>query len=122
MNQQYPPEINKLVQRVLMQDRTGKYPQMLNTCHEIIKLQPDIPEAHYFLGCAHMKLDQYQRAIEAFKEAVAQKSDYAEAHNNLGSCQFSLGQHQEATEAFLKAIDSKPDMAAAHFNLVQNVG
>ena len=93
MNQQYPPAINKLVQRVLMQDRIGKYPQMINTCNEIIKLQSDIPEAYYFLGCAHMKLDQHQKAIEAFQKAVAQKNNYTEALNNLGSCLFSLGQY-----------------------------
>jgi hypothetical protein len=57
-----------------MQDRTGKYPQMINTCHEIIKLQPDIPEAYYFLGCAHMNLDQYKRQLKLFRKQWFKKA------------------------------------------------
>ena len=45
----------------------------------------------YFLGCAHMKLDQYQKAIDAFQKAVAQKSNCAEAFNDLESCFFIVG-------------------------------
>jgi len=47
---------------------------------EQVRQNPNDADAHYNLGVAYLKLDQYQEAIASYKEAIRIKPDYANAH------------------------------------------
>jgi tetratricopeptide (TPR) repeat protein len=52
---------------------------------EIIKQNPNYPEAHYNLGNALKKRQQFDEAISSYKKAIAIKPNFPEAYNNIGN-------------------------------------
>jgi len=49
----------------------------------VLKLEPELPEAHNNRGRALVKLDRLPEAEEEFRIALRQRSDYAQAAANL---------------------------------------
>ena len=62
-------------------------------------------------------LENYSKAIEAYKQTILINPDDAIAHCNLGFAYDQLGLHEEAREAYIQAISIDPDYAEAHYRL-----
>ena len=69
-----------------------------------LKINPLYPEAQYALGCAYMRIDNFEKAISAYQEVVSQKGDDSECFSNLAICQTTIGKHTEAHKAISQAI------------------
>lgn len=76
---------------------------------DIIKENPDYPEAHYNLGNALKKREQFGDALLSYQKAIDIKPDFPEAYNNIGNI-LALDNTTlaEAIEHYDTAIRIKP--------------
>ena len=91
----------------------------------MIRIRPDLPEAHFNLGNALQSLGRFDEAIVAYRRAVELRPTYAEALNNLGNSLRSRGLYADAEGAYRKASAIDPNYADAQSNLgmsLQNQG
>ena len=72
-------------------------------------LEPQDAAAYYGnRGVYHLKLQQYQEALDDFSEAISLDPQFAVAYGNRGVCHFMLQQYQEALDDFSKATSLDP--------------
>jgi tetratricopeptide (TPR) repeat protein len=69
------------------------------------------------IGSAYLKLQEWDRAFEAFQKALEIDEDYPRAWLGLAQCYNRLGQHENALEAALSAVELEHQLAQAHFSL-----
>ena len=89
----------------------GKFQEALGALQEALRISPEDPVAHNYLGMTYESLQLQQDALAAYKQAIAFKSDYAEAHYNVALVYFTLGDRSQAQHHYeiLKTIN--PDLA-----------
>ena len=59
-------------------------------------------------GVYHLKLQQYQEALDDFSEAIRLDDRFAVAYGNRGACHFMLQQYDDALDDFSKATSLDP--------------
>lgn len=89
----------------------------INGYREIVNNNPGDAEAHYNLGHAYCKLEQWQAAIASLQKATKIKSNYPEAYYWLGAAYYNLGHYEEAIKPFKNLIKIAPDSAGAYRGL-----
>lgn len=109
-------EISQLLIDAIEFDNAGKYHRMIEVGEKAVKLYREVPEAHYVLGCGHMRVAAYKLAAKSFKNSISRKPDCVEALNALAICYFRLGEFQSAGKIFSRVIRKKPDYARAYFS------
>jgi tetratricopeptide (TPR) repeat protein len=72
---------------------------------------PDLGEAHFFLGLARNHLDEPQGAAEAYESALALEPGLASAHWNLALTYLELERFAEARDHFEIYLELKPEAA-----------
>lgn len=85
------------------------YPSMREECLDLVKQNPDSPQAHNLLGIALRRTGRIDEAIKEYKTALKLKENYPEAHYNLGRAYFMKGMNREAEYEFFQAIRLRPD-------------
>ncbi len=95
----------------------GRSQEAIEHCEEALQLQPDLPQAFYNLGKAHMQLGHMDQAIKNYQHAISLKHDYAEAHFGLGNVLFKADRRPEALEQYQLAVRFKSNDSDAHANL-----
>jgi tetratricopeptide (TPR) repeat protein len=87
---------------------------------EALRLQPQLPEAHFVLGLVFGDRVGYESmGLAEFEAAVAQNPSYADAHFNIGIIRWKNGEVDAAIESFRKAASGRPDQPQYHFRLGQ---
>jgi tetratricopeptide (TPR) repeat protein len=100
---------------------------------EAVRLDPDLPEAHFRLALGYESLGkreeaeaQFKKAVETYKKYLAEHPDDAEAHYALGQTYAGLDQYSDAIREYREATERKeddPDMfydlGVAHTKLAQ---
>lgn len=81
-----------------------KSAEMLLRALETGSSNPKNPKIYNNLGLVLVRLERYEKALEAFKKG----GDEAVAYNNLGYIYFLQGRYKEAIESFEKAIEISP--------------
>jgi tetratricopeptide (TPR) repeat protein len=77
-------------------------------------IQPNFPEAHYWLGRVYLAEERPQAARDEFKRAIEQRSgNYPEASFYQGIAEEQLGQREEAAASFRSALEQAGDSAWA---------
>ena len=84
---------------------------------EMLRIDPDVPEAHSNRSVALEQQGQIDEAIREYREALRIDPSYADAHFNLGNALSRQGRAAEAIAEYLLALRSGPDYPNAHFNL-----
>ncbi len=88
-----------------------------------IDLEPDSAIAHYDLGLALLRMEQYAKAIEHFTRALEldpkheHKAVLVGAHINHGVSLARAGNHKQAAAAYRAAIALDDKEPRAHYNL-----
>ena len=94
-----------------------QWDDVIATCQEAIRFDPDYADAHFWLGRAYRDKGLLDDAIAAFKEAIRLNPDDDNAHHQLGHVYEDKGMADDAISAFKKAIHLDPDDAEHHFCL-----
>jgi tetratricopeptide (TPR) repeat protein len=97
--------------------RSGDYYAALIKYLAARKLNPNSAYIHNYTGIAYLRLQFYDRAIEAFKTSMELNKEYPSSVNNMGSAFFAKGDYKKAEKYFKKAIKMKKDDASFHMNL-----
>lgn len=111
------PDLPFLQQQAVAAYRSGRLPEALQFCRQILTLLPDRPDVLSFAGMIALELGDAGEAAELYGRAVRQRPDFVEAHYNLGNALMKLGRSEAAVEAYGRAAALKPDLVAAHNNL-----
>ena len=96
----------------------------LGTCHKdlgyfneaaeaftrALELDPNLKEAHHFLGFCCFKLEEYQQAVECFEKVIELDPGSAIDYANLGINLQRLGHRKEAAFVLKQALELDPTL------------
>lgn len=93
-------------QRTLGRKEFDKGNYLAATAHyeKAVEINPLYPNALFTLGCAYMKLENYEKACTAFQRLICIDSNLAEGWNNLAACHSKLGNPTDAYNALVQGI------------------
>lgn len=114
-----PPELTtqQTLGLALRHHMAGRTSEAENLYRQILKTDPDQPDALHLLGVLASEMGNNGLAVDLITKALAIKPDNAEAHNNLGIAFEELGKLDEAIASYQKAIATDPGFAEAEDNL-----
>lgn len=91
---------------------------------EAVRLDPDLPEAHFRLAVGYESLGkreeaevEYKKAVEAYKKYFEENENDAEAHYVLGQTYANLGQYSDAIREYREATMLKEDDPDIYYDL-----
>ncbi|MBD3184237.1 tetratricopeptide repeat protein [Candidatus Poribacteria bacterium] len=94
-----------------------EYTKAIDLFKEVIRLKPDMMEAHFNIGVSYRMKDDIDNQIYHFQEAIKLEPDMPEIHYNLGLAYSDAQRYYEAVEEFKKVIKLKPSFKDAHFQM-----
>jgi serine/threonine-protein kinase len=109
------PQLGSLLADAL--GRAGQKAEEEAVLRDLVRLQPDNPERHAYLGVALHEQQKLDGAVAAYRRAVELKRDYANGYNALAVALHQQDRLDEAVLAYCQAIQLKPDLAVAHVGL-----
>jgi tetratricopeptide (TPR) repeat protein len=95
----------------------GRLMEAEATCRQILRVQPNTPEAEHLLGIIAHQNGKISEAIEHIRRAIKLAPGIALFHANLGEMLRLAGQPKLAIEEARRAIAIEPNMPAALSNL-----
>ena len=95
----------------------GQLPEAEDIYQQILKIEPNQPDALHLLGVIASRTGRNDIAVEMIIKALAARPDNAGAHNNLGIALRKLGKLEEAAASYREALTINPDAARTHSNL-----
>jgi rhomboid protease GluP len=78
---------------------------------EALVQDPELSDAHFYLGLAHNHLDEPQLAAEAYESALALEPEFSSAHWNLALTYMDLQRFVEAKDHFEIYLALNPEAA-----------
>jgi tetratricopeptide (TPR) repeat protein len=75
---------------------------------QAIDLDPNLTEAYYNRGCAHIDLEQYDKAVIDLSQAITLELSYVEAYSARGLAYSAQDEHGKAVNDFSQAIALDP--------------
>jgi tetratricopeptide (TPR) repeat protein len=75
---------------------------------EVIKINPQNHEAHYYIGVCNIRLNFYKEAITNFDKAIELNPKYSKAYYNRGVARFYLSDNFSGCIDFKKAVEIDP--------------
>lgn len=94
-----------------------EYEKSKDYLKQALGINPESPEAHFYLGFAYENLGQNDLALVEYKRAIQMKYDYTIAHYNLGDLYIKLGDTILAIQEYKKVIKEEPDNYQAFISL-----
>ncbi|MBI2369246.1 MAG: M48 family metalloprotease [Deltaproteobacteria bacterium] len=98
-------------ENALLDIRANRYNTALAALARALRLQPNDPIAHYYMGEAYRQRGQagdLPRAIEAYKQALRYRADYPEPHRELGLAYYKLGDKVLASVELKRYLELSP--------------
>jgi len=71
--------------------------------HEVLRLDPKLPQAHANLGTIAYQQGRYEQAIQSFSEALRLNPSLGDAQALLGLCQLRSGHTEEGRQSLQKS-------------------
>jgi tetratricopeptide (TPR) repeat protein len=103
--------VNPHSQAATAAEQAANYQNMLREAQAWVSEDPNNAQAHYVLGTAYLRLNQWDYAAQSLRTALQINPSFAVAWNNLGVVQVSSGHREEASVYFHKAIELDPTFA-----------
>lgn len=81
---------------------------------QTVKISPNSASSHFFLGNAYSNLEDYEKAIDAYKAAIRIDPGDADVYRHLAGCYGTLGLHEEEIGAYRQVSRIDPHDAKAY--------
>ncbi len=91
--------------------------QIAEDFKQVIALEPNNSDAHYYLGMTYIDLDQRQNAKEILLKTLQFNKEYKGIYLQLGLIAESEGEHEKAISHFEKELEIDPESATAYQRL-----
>jgi ribosomal protein S12 methylthiotransferase accessory factor len=88
----------------------GYFQEAAQAFTRALELDPNLKEAHHFLGFCCFKLEEYQRAVECFEKVIELDPGSAIDYANLGINLQRLGHRKEAAFVLKQALELDPTL------------
>ncbi|MHA7772162.1 tetratricopeptide repeat-containing sulfotransferase family protein [Roseibium sp. M-1] len=111
------PNVERLVQEALSHQHAGRLGIALPIFEEVLRLDPQNPQAHFSLGIAAYQQGSVGMAIEHFKVAAKKAKKHPQVHQLHGLALMNAGDLAGAREALKKAVALAPKEAQFHAQL-----
>jgi len=102
-----------LVGMAVLDVEAGLYSEAIARLEKALERDPDDGSAWYFLGVAHLRLDEATQALRCARQAARYAVTASSAFDLAGRAHAALGQKPAAVEAFEKAVKLNPNDAKA---------
>jgi protein O-GlcNAc transferase len=99
--------------------KQGKISEAIASFNEALRVNPDLPDAYYYLGMAYAKLGRPESAISSYNKALQLNPDYPEAHYMLAQILTEQSRYDSAIDHFKKALQTKPNWPEVYDKLGQ---
>jgi tetratricopeptide (TPR) repeat protein len=109
-------DIPRLLRSAVSHHRAGRRLQAQRLYVEVLRLQPQHPEALHHLGVLALQSGEVQAAAALIRRAVASPAAPAAWRSNLAVALKSAGRADEALACYDRAIELAPADAHAHYN------
>ena len=86
----------------------GKYDEAVAMLRAVVREEPQLIDAHVFIGNWLRRLKRFDEAIEAFRAALSVKPDNELALSNLANLYRTLGRHEAALEGYRSVLKLEP--------------
>ena len=83
---------------------------------ELIRLDPDNPNAYYERGDFYYEMDEYKKAITDYSKAIELNPQYVSAYFNRAYAYGEIGDYDKAIADYNKTIELDPNDAQAYYN------
>lgn len=97
--------------------RQERYAQAAEVYAEVLRQDPNFPEAHTKLSYLMYRLGQPDDAVREARIALARSPENAEAHKNAGLGLENSNKFDAAIVEYQEALRIKPDYQAVHYDL-----
>jgi tetratricopeptide (TPR) repeat protein len=97
--------------------RAGDLPQAEEMYREILRDNPQHPEAYHLMGLIALQVGQPSVAKEFIQVAISLDEENAKYQANLGAVHFNLQEFEEAEAAYREATELNPEYGEAFLNL-----
>jgi tetratricopeptide (TPR) repeat protein len=106
-----------ILARGLAQHQAGNLAEAEACYREILRLEPDHPDALHLLGVAAQQNGDYAQAERLIQSAIARNPGATDYHNNLGNTYRLQGDHDRAISSYRQAIA----LDASHFEALHSL-
>ena len=115
----YPTSTDALLNLANAYLRADQPGEVSAPAEEALKLDSDSPAAFYLIGCALLRLGQFESAVKSLQQAYDRDQTIAAVAFQLGRAQQGLKQWESAAESFREALQADPKHPAAGYALSQ---
>src|SRR6266700_6272020 len=95
----------------------GDHQKVTEQCEQVLSLDHNAAAAYYLMGCAHLRLNQAEQAVQAFQQSQRIDPAVTALNFQLGLAQERLGQVDEAINTFETMLQFEPEHPSAHYQL-----
>jgi tetratricopeptide (TPR) repeat protein len=88
-------------------------------CRQVLGLDHNNAAAFYLMGCAYLRLNQPEPAVQALQQSERIDPAITALHFQLGLAQARLGQLADAIAQFETVVKFDPENLSAHYQLAQ---
>ena len=110
-------QIPKAIQIAIEHHQAGRLPQAQAVYQQVLKMEPNHPDALNLLGVIAHQLGKNDTAVKLINKAIRANPFDPAYYSNIGSVYGALKRVDEAIACYRKALSIKPDYAEAHNNL-----
>jgi tetratricopeptide (TPR) repeat protein len=108
--------ISETLNTALQHHQAGRLQQAESLYREILREDPEHPDALHLLGVAAHQSGRQEEAVASIRRAIELKPA-AEFYVNLAAALGALARYGEAAESCRTALSIQPNVIGAHFNL-----
>ena len=104
-----PDRTRHFLDKAVKLGQENKYAESIVCLDRVIRINPNIPIAWHFKGCALNVLGQFQEAIICLEKTIELHQNWCETWNQKGIAYANLKKYFEAITCFEKAIKFDTD-------------
>jgi len=102
-------EIERMYIEARVERFRGNYDEAIIRYNIMLKKYPDLPDAWFSLGYCHMRLENYNEAIAAFKRAIDIRGENEpNTLINIASCYSNIKKFDQSVKYYLEAFSINP--------------
>lgn len=90
---------------------------VIEQCQAALALDHNNPAAYYLMGCAHLRLNEAEPAVQAFQQSQKIEPAVDALNFQLGVAQERLGNFEDAIREFETLVQFQPEHPSGHYQL-----